>query len=156
MNSFKELRLRTRSVVQPPRADETFETLDRGEAERARKAKSGRSEQLNTRVAAWFPERIKRLAKRERATQGELLEAMLTAFEAAGAALEANVAPVAERRAGRERELKLWASELVYTAAPKVAAARELSLSELFEELLAREVQRLDPHGGKFGVFVKR
>ena len=81
---------------------------------------------------------------------------MLVAFEAAGAARHADVAPVAERRAGRNRELKIWATEFVYNAAPKVAAARELSLSELFEELLAHEVHRLDPHGGKFGVYVKR
>ena len=63
---------------------------------------------------------------------------------------------MAERRAGRDHELKIWASEFVYKAAPKVAAERQLSLSELFEELLAHEVHKLDPHGGKFGVFVKR
>ena len=49
---------------------------------------------------------------------------MRRAAPATGAALEANVAPVAERRARRERELKIWATELVYDAAPKVATAR--------------------------------
>ena len=156
MNSFKALKERTLGLVLPPGPDETFDTLDRKARDRKRQPKSGRTEQFNTRVREGFGDRIRQLKERERAKLGEILEAMLTAFEAAGAALESNVAPVAERRAGRNREMKIWASEMVYQAAPKVAAARQLSLSELFEELLALEVDRLDPHGGKFGVFVKR
>jgi hypothetical protein len=31
-----------------------------------------------------------------------------------------------------------------------------MSISALFEDLLAREVKHLDPHGGKFGVHVKK
>ena len=30
-----------------------------------------------------------------------------------------------------------------------------MSVSALIEDLLAREVERLDPHGGKFGVKVR-
>jgi hypothetical protein len=157
MSSFKALRFRTRPVVLAPGPQDTFDTLDRKAPDKGkRRAKSGRTEQFNTRVAAGFGNRIRLLAERERAKLGEILEAMLTAFEAGGAALEGGVAPVAERRAGRGHELKIWASDFVYRAAPKVAAERQLSLSELFEELLAHEVHKLDPHGGKFGVYVKR
>ena len=156
MSSFKALRKRTRGGVVAPGPQDTFDTLDRPPDGRARKPKSGRTEQFNTRVAEGFAERVRLLAKRERAKLGEVLEAMLAAFEARGAALEANVAPVAERRAGRNYQLILWANEFVFQAAGKVAAERKLSVSELFEELLAHEVHRLDPHGGKFGVYVKR
>lgn len=158
MKPFKELRDRTRPVVLPPGPQDTFETLDRGEAERARQAKAERGEQFNVRTSAEFIKRMELLKERMRARNwAEVLDAMLTAFEAAGAALDADEAPAAERKAGRKHELKIWASEFVYKASPKVAAARELSLSELYEELLAHEVHKLDPHGsGRFGAYVKR
>jgi hypothetical protein len=38
----------------------------------------------------------------------------------------------------------------------RVAAARGMLVPELIEDLLAREVERLDPHGGKFGVNVEK
>ena len=41
-------------------------------------------------------------------------------------------------------------------AVGKVAAERRMCVSALFEDLLAREVARLDPHGGKFGVDVRK
>jgi hypothetical protein len=40
----------------------------------------------------------------------------------------------------------------VFDAVGKVAADRCMSDSALIEDLLAREVARLDPHGGKFRV----
>jgi hypothetical protein len=133
-----------------------FGNLDRRDGQVVPRVKTGRSEQFNTRVALGFGNRVRRLAEGERATLGETLEAMLAAFEAQGASLDPGAVPIAERRAGRTRELRFWASEFVFLAIGKVAAEREMSVSALIEELLAHEVYRLDPHGGKFGVYVKR
>jgi hypothetical protein len=44
----------------------------------------------------------------------------------------------------------------VKEAVPKLAAARGVLVAELIEDLVAREVHRLNPHGGKLGVGVKR
>ena len=117
------------------------------------KARSG----INAAVGMRFTVGLKLKGKVHHVVVDDVLEAMWIAWEAAGAGRCADVAPFADRRAGRKHELKIYATEFVYQAAPKVAAARELSLSQLFEELLAHEVAKLDPHGaGKFGVYVKR
>jgi hypothetical protein len=42
------------------------------------------------------------------------------------------------------------------TAIVQVAAEYGISVSALVKDMLEREVQRLDPHGGKFGGDVKR
>jgi hypothetical protein len=66
------------------------------------------------------------------------------------------VVPVEDARAGRMNLMQFWGSNFVLKAVGKVAAERQMSVSALLDDLLAREVQRLDPHGGKFGVFVQR
>ncbi len=156
MKSFIAMRRRTAGVAAPPDREDTYGTTNRQANGKQRAPKTGRTEQFNTRGAVGFGDRVRELAKRERATLGEILESMLVSFEAAGAGLESAVPPVAEVRAGRKREVMFWATEYVYQAIGKVAAAREMSVSELLEELLAHEVHRLDPHGGRFGVYVKR
>ena len=60
------------------------------------------------------------MAERDNAKLGDVLEAMWVAWEAAGAGRCADVAPFADRRAGRKHELKIYATEFVYQAAPKV------------------------------------
>jgi hypothetical protein len=106
-------------------------------------------------VRAGFKQRVEELAAAEKETLGGMLEAMLAAYES-GAAEPQRGVPVAEARAGRTRPLHFWASDEVFDAIGKVAAERHMSVSALIEDLLAREVGRLDPHGGKFGVDVKR
>jgi hypothetical protein len=64
--------------------------------------------------------------------------------------------PAAEARAGRTEELRVWCSPSVLQAVPKLAAERGMLVPELIEDLLAREVARLDPHGGKFGVKIAK
>jgi hypothetical protein len=66
------------------------------------------------------------------------------------------VIPAAEARVGRTEELRVWCTPSVFQAVPKVAAARGMLVPELIEDLLAREVERLDPHGGKFGVKIAK
>lgn len=146
-------RLRARGSLGPPVPEDTFETLRRSHGP---KVKTGRSEQFNTRVALGFPDRVRHMAKAERVTLGALLDAMMAAFEAQGASVDPKLTPIAESRAGRTREVRFWATEFVYGAIGKVAAERQMSVSALLEELLAHEVHRLDPHGGKFGVYVER
>src|SRR5207244_2630089 len=84
------LSLRARSAA-APRADETFETLDHGVGETARDEAAGRVAQFNIRVAVWVKKRMYRLKKAERATYGELMEAMVAAYEARGASLNDGV-----------------------------------------------------------------
>jgi hypothetical protein len=157
MRSLKALRRRTGGVGAPPRAEDTFETLERPAGARARKVKTGRTEQFNIRVADWFAHRIRELADHDSATLGEVLEAMLALYEASGGGLKPGRIPVAEARAGRIREVRFWASEPVFQSIGRIAAERGLSVSALMEEWQAQEVARLDPQGeGKFGVFVER
>lgn len=155
MGAFDQLRQRAR-IGAPPARNETFETLDRPPAPPGRRVKTGRTEQFNVRVKAGFKARVEEISLREKDTMGGVLEAMLAAFEAGAAAPERGAVPVAEARAGRLRALRVWATDEVFDAIGKVAAERRLSVSGLIEDLLAREVARLDPHGGKFGVDVKR
>ena len=155
MSSFARLRKRTESLVLPPGPQDTFNTLERKAP--GRKRKSGRTEQFNARVAEGFGDRIRLLAERDNAKLGEILEAMWVALEATGGGRMAGVAPLKDRWKKRDFELRIWVKGELFQAAPRVAAARGLSLSELFEEWLAQEVNRLDPHGsGRFGVYVKR
>jgi hypothetical protein len=153
MSAFDPLRNRARIGAPPSRRD-TFGTLERPDPS-VRRVRTGRTEQFNVRVKAGFKERIEELAAQEKETLGSMLEAMLAAYESGAAAPERGI-PVAEARAGRTRVLRLWATDQVLNAIGKVAAERKLSVSGLIEDLLAREVQRLDPHGGKFGVDVER
>jgi hypothetical protein len=69
---------------------------------------------------------------------GALLEEMLKAFESCASEPRHGV-PVAEARAGRTRQLRLWASDGVFEAVGKVTAERRMSVSALFEDLLAHE-----------------
>jgi len=152
---MKGLHLRSRpSIGAPPSRDETFETLERPAGLAARRVKTGRTEQFNVRVKAGFKQRVEDLATAEKETLGSLLESMLAAYESGAATSERGV-PAAEARAGRVRPLRLWATDEVFGAIGKVAAERKLSISGLLEDLLASEIARLDPHGGKFGVEVK-
>ncbi len=144
---------RSRAPITPPSRNEVFQRLDR--PAKARRVKTGRTEQLNVRVKAGFKERIQDLAAREKETLGSMLEAMAAAYEA-GAATPVRGMPIAEARAGRTKPLHLWATDEVFATIGKVAALRKLTASGLIEDLLSREVARLDPHGGKFGVHVER
>ena len=155
MGAFDTLRNRTQ-IGTPPARNETFQTLDRPAATAPRRIKTGRTEQFNVRVKAGFKQRVEELAIREKETLGSMLEAMLAAYEAGGTKLGQGTVPVAEARAARTRAVRLWATDEVFKAIGKVAAERKLSVSGLIEDLLAREVARLDPHGGRFGVDVKR
>ena len=81
---------------------------------------------------------------------------MLADYEARGGTLVAGAVPAAEARAGRTRELRVWCTTSVFQAVAALAAERGMSVSALIEDLLAREVERLDPHGGKFGVKIAK
>jgi hypothetical protein len=153
MKAFASLRARTQ-VGQPPSPEDTFQTLERPIGERRRK--TGRTAQFNVRVKSEFKERVEGLAAREERTLGSLLEAMLATYEASGGGLAAGAVPATEALAGRTRELRAWASQELIDTIGRVAAERRMSISGLIEHLLAREVQRLDPGGTKFGVYVRK
>lgn len=86
---------------------------------------------------------------------GSLFEAMLAAYEASGGGLASGAMPAAEASAGRTREFRAWASQPVFDIIGEVAADRHMSVSGLIENLLAREVARLDPDGSRFGVKIE-
>jgi hypothetical protein len=129
--------------------------LDRPAGNGGRRKKSGRTKQVNFRIRPGFKEQVEEVAQGEGRTMGALLEDMLAVYKAKGN-LPPGAVPAVEARAGRTRELRLFASDDVFNAVGRVAAERGMSVSALFEEVLAREVERLDPHGGKFGVKVAR
>lgn len=155
MKPLLPLRALAKQVGLPPARDEIHKTLDRPPPGNRRK-KSGRTEQFNVRVQPGLEERFKALAKREKETNGAFLEKLLAEYEARGASLDAGVIPAAEARAGRTAELRVWCTPSVFQALPKLAAERGMLVPELIEDLLAREVERLDPHGAKFGVNVEK
>jgi hypothetical protein len=155
MKPLLPLRVLAKPVGLPPARDETHRTLERRAAGNRRK-KSGRTAAFNIRVLPGFKERVKELARREKETVGAFVEKLLVAYEARGAALDAGVIPAAEARAGRTAELRVWCTPWVFQTVPKLATARAMLVPELIEDLLAREVERLDPHGGKFGVSVEK
>jgi hypothetical protein len=103
-----------------------------------------------------FKRRVEELSLQEDRTLGALLEAMLAAYEGSGKGLAPGAVPALEARAGRTRELRAWASDEVFDLVGLIAAERKLSISALIEDLLAREVQRLDPGGSRFGFGVRR
>jgi hypothetical protein len=144
-----------RAVGPPPSREDTLNALDRPTPGKRRK-KSGRTEQFNSRVGGGFRARVKRLAELEKETVGAFLEKLVAEYEARGASLDGNVIPAAEARAGRTEELRVWCTPSVFQAVPKLAAERGVLVPELIEDLVAREVARLDPHGGKFGVKVEK
>jgi len=154
MKAFDALRNRI-GIGAPPSRKETFQTLERSAEPRSRRVRTGRTEQFNVRVSAGFKARVEHLAAGEKETLGGMLEAMLAAYESGAGEPERGV-PVAEARAGRTRPLRLWASDEVFDAIGKIAAQRKLSVSGLIEDLLAREVGRLDPGGHRFGLKVGR
>lgn len=154
MSAFNTLRSRV-GIGPPPSRNNTLQTLERPAAHAPRRVKTGRTEQFNISVKAGFRARVEEIAAAKKETLGGLLEAMLAAYER-GASQPERAVPVAEARAGRTRSLRLWANDGVFEAVGKVAAERRMSVSALFEDLLAREVARLDPHGGKFGVDVRK
>jgi predicted transcriptional regulator len=155
MKPHVPLRPPGRQVGLPPSREETHGTLDRPPANGRRK-KSGRTAQFNIRVRPGFKARVEDLAESENRTIGAVLEDMLAVYEARGRSLVEGAVPVAEARAGRTRELRILASDEVFSTVGRVAAERGMSVSALIEHLLALEVARLDPHGGKFGVHVSR
>ena len=95
------------------------------------------------------------MAERDRETIGAFLEKVSRRTRRAGE-------PGGGRGPGRggARGAHGAAARLVYArvfqAVPKLAAERGMSVPALIEDLLAREVERLDPHGGKFGVNVEK
>jgi hypothetical protein len=145
-----------RGVGAPPSREETLDTLDRPPAKQGRRKKSGRTEQFNSRVQAGFKERVKNLAVREKETVGAFVEKAVAYYEARGGTFETGMVPTAEARAGRTEELRVWCTPFVFQAVPKLAAERDVLVPELMEDLVAREVERLDPHGGKFGVKIAK
>jgi hypothetical protein len=147
--------LRKRVQANPPAATDTFQSLDRRPDQPARRVKTGRTEQFNIRVRAGFKKRVTDLAAAEQITTGNLFEKMLADYES-GASRPEHGVPLAEAQAGRVRALRLWATDPVFDAIALVAAERRMTLSALIEDLLAREVARLNPHGGKFGVNVRK
>ena len=151
MKAFDAIKTRMR-IGTPPSRQETFATLERPTEPAPRRIKTGRTEQLNLRVTASFKKRAEQLAVEHKETLGGMLEEMLKAFES-GASKPSRDVPVAEARASRTRQLRLWANDAVFEAVGKVAAERRMSVSALFEDLLAHEVLRLDPQGTRFGVF---
>ena len=156
MKPHVPLRAPGRQVGLPPSREETHGTLDRPPISRGRRKKSGRTEEFNIRVQPGFKERFKQLAEREKETVGAFIEKLLAEYEARGGTFEAGLIPASEARAGRTAELRVWCTPSVFQAVPKLAAARGMLVAELIEDLLAREVHRLDPHGGKFGVNVEK
>ena len=156
MSVFKDLQSRLRppaaSRLRAPGHEDTFQTLARLPRKRV---KTGRTEQFNVRVKVGFKTRLEDLAANEDLTLGAFVETMLILYESGAHAAPALI-PVGEARAGRTHVLQAFATEEVYHAIGKVAAAHQLSVSGLIEDLLAREIARLDPHGGKFGVDIDR
>jgi hypothetical protein len=130
--------------------------LDRPPAQGGRRKKSGRTSQVNFRVRPGFKEEVEKVAEGEGRTMGALLEDMLALYKAKGGRLPPGAVPTAEAQAGRTRELRIFASDEVFGSVGRVAAELGMSVSALLEHLLAREVERLDPHGGKFGVNVEK
>lgn len=156
MKPLASLRAPTRHVGLPPERNDTQKTLDRPAGNGARRPKTGRTEEFNIRVQPGFKERFKALASREKESVGAFLEKVLVRYEASGTTLEAGMIPVAEAKAGRVAELRVWCTESVFHTIARIAAARGMLVPELIEDLVAREVDRLDPHGGKFGVDVRK
>jgi hypothetical protein len=63
--------------------------------------------------------------------------------------------PVPEAKAGRTRQIHIWATEDVFDLAGKIAAARGMSVSALVEDLFAHEAAQLDPDGTRFGIIMR-
>jgi hypothetical protein len=140
----------------PPRPQDIFNTLDRPPPEEGpRRPKSGRTEQFNVRVRPGFRLRVEAIARRLESTLGAALDAMLENFEL-NATLDPNSIPHAEACAGRTQKVTFWAREPFARVMGRVAAERSLSVSELLEDLLAKEIRRLDPPGKKFGVHLEQ
>ncbi|MBX9590635.1 MAG: hypothetical protein K2X43_15110 [Hyphomonadaceae bacterium] len=155
MKPHLPLRVLSKQVGLPPARDETHQTLERSPPGNRRK-KTGRTEQLNIRVQPGMEERFSAAAERAKETNGAFLEKLLAEHEARGASLDKGVIPTAEARVGRTEELRVWCTPWVFQTVPKLAAERGMLVPQLIEDLLAREVERLDPHGGKFGVKVEK
>jgi hypothetical protein len=155
MKRHLSLRVLSKQVGLPPGRDETHGTLGRPPPGNRRK-KSGRTEQLNIRVQPGMEQRFSAAAERAKETNGAFLEKLLADYEARGASLDPGVIPAAEARAGRTEELRVWCTPRVFQTVTKVAAARGMLVPVLIEDLLARQVELLDPHGGKFGVEVEK
>jgi hypothetical protein len=149
------LRVLSKDVGLPPSREETHKTLERPPPGNRRK-KSGRTHEFNFRVQPGFKERFIAQAERVKETNGAFLERLLAEWEARGGAFEPGSIPAAEAREGRTAELRIWCTPAVFEAVPKLAAARGMLIAQLIEHLLAGEVERLDPHGGKFGVEVEK
>ena len=147
-----------RGVGPPPSREDTHGTLDRPPAEKGRRKKSGRTEQFNSRVQAGFKERVEDAGGArggdDRRVPGEAARATT---RRAAATLERRRDARRRRRAPAARRSCASGARLsVFQAVPKLAAERGVLVPELIEDLVAREVERLDPHGGKFGVKIAK
>jgi hypothetical protein len=108
----------------------------RAPAAHPRTPRTGRTEQFNARVTMGWLKRFYFLAKRERAKQGELLEAMMEAYESAGTSLQAGHPSEADVQADRTHPLVLWVSEDTAKFVRDQCAERNVSRSSLFEDLM--------------------
>ena len=145
---------RLRPASPPARAD-TFQTLARP-AEPLQEARQDRPHRAVQRAGQGRVQGPHRGARRRtRARHSAPSWKSCSPFTRAAPARRAQGVPLGEARAGRIRPFDFWATEDVFNAIGKIAAERRLSVSGLIEDLLAREVARLDPHGGKFGVDVR-
>lgn len=153
MKALDAIKTRMR-IGTPPSREETFQTLERPAEPLSRRVKTGRTEQFNLRVTTKFKKRVEQLATDNKETLGGILEEMLKAYES-GASKPQRDVPLPEARAGRTRQLRLWVSDSVFDAVGKIAAERSMSVSALFEDLLAHEAVQLDPKGTHFGVIMR-
>jgi hypothetical protein len=153
MKAFDALKNRIR-IGTPPSREQTFDTTGRPADSVSRRVKTGRTEQLNVRVTAAFKKRVDQLAAERRHTIGGILEEMLKSFES-GASEPQHGVPLPEARAGRTRQLRMWATDAVFEKIGKIAAERGMSVSALIEDLLAYEAARLDPQGTRLGIIMR-
>ena len=144
LKKMRALRQRTLQPGRAPQPEETYDTLNGGPRGDDRDRVAGRDKQFNVRVADWFQKRVRLLKKRERATLGEILEATLAAYEANGGGLRPGQVPVEDARAKRTNEVRFYATAWVQGSIGRIAAERGLSVSELMEDLLARDLSASD------------
>jgi len=142
------------TVLRAPAPSQTLGTL-KSEQVRIAPGKGGRPQrgkvQFNNKVKKGFAERVDfhllQLSSEmgRRLDRAEILEMMLEAFEAARrgkdgakalAAFARRDQPPADRAAGRAHEMRVWATDDVFTALSAEARERGWTLSRVIEALL--------------------
>ncbi len=106
--------------------------------------------------AAWLQGARRGVAEREGRTIGAVLEDMLAVYEAAGGTSRRARCRRPRRAPGGRASCASGARHRCSRRCRRLAAERGVLVPELIEDLLAREVERLDPHGGKFGVKIAK